>query len=59
MSQYKSYFGIGVNDTAAARTGIVFGMYTIGGVVGFIPSSIMPDLLGRKWTMITFNIILT
>ena len=59
MSQYKAYFGIGKNDAAAARTGIVFGMYTIGGVVGFIPSSTLPDLIGRKWTMVSANVVLT
>lgn len=57
MKQYKAHFGI--SPTQASRTGIVFGMYTIGGVCAFLTSSTMPDLIGRKWTIVAFNIILT
>ncbi|KAA1469980.1 general substrate transporter [Dentipellis sp. KUC8613] len=55
MAQYQHFFGL---KSAGAKTGIVFGIYTIGSLVGAIPSSIIPDKLGRRAAMFFGNAIL-
>ena len=53
---FQNFFGLGPGG--ASKTGIVFGMYTIGQVCAFIPLSILPDLIGRKYSMFIGNICL-
>lgn len=55
MTQYQKYFGL---VAASSKTGIVFGMYTIGQVVAFFPASYLPDRIGRRWSMLVGNVIL-
>ncbi|ORY30407.1 general substrate transporter [Naematelia encephala] len=55
MKQYQHYFGLA---SAGAKTGIVFGIYTVGQVVAFFPASYLPDRIGRRWTMLIGNVFL-
>ena len=55
MTQFQSYFGLA---GAADKTGIVFGVYTIGQVIAFFPASYLPDKLGRRWAMFIGNAVL-
>ncbi|EJD50722.1 general substrate transporter [Auricularia subglabra TFB-10046 SS5] len=55
MKQYQHYFGL---RDAGARTGIVFGIYTIGNLVGALPASYLPDRVGRRWSMFLGNLTL-
>ncbi|KAI0061709.1 general substrate transporter [Artomyces pyxidatus] len=55
MTQYQKYFGM---NAAGAKTGIVFGIYTIGSLVGAIPASYLPDRFGRRASMFIGNAIL-
>ncbi|KAI0044397.1 general substrate transporter [Auriscalpium vulgare] len=55
MKQYQHYFGL---KAAGAKTGIVFGIYTIGSLTGAIPASYLPDRFGRRVSMFTGNAIL-
>ncbi|KAH7100776.1 general substrate transporter [Auriculariales sp. MPI-PUGE-AT-0066] len=55
MKQYQRYFGL--ND-AGAKTGIVFGIYTIGQLCGAFPASYLPDKLGRRRSMFIGNLLL-
>ncbi|TFY81558.1 hypothetical protein EWM64_g2448 [Hericium alpestre] len=38
MAQYQQFFGL---SSAGAKTGIVFGIYTVGSLVGAIPSGML------------------
>ncbi|KIY67110.1 general substrate transporter [Cylindrobasidium torrendii FP15055 ss-10] len=55
MEQFRSYFGLA---DGAAKTSIVFGIYTIGSLTGTIPASYLPDRFGRRFPMFVGNIIL-
>ncbi|KAG9103833.1 hypothetical protein FRC06_007645 [Ceratobasidium sp. 370] len=55
MTQYQTYFGM---SSAGAKTGIVFGIFTVGALVGAIPASYLPDRLGRRASMFFGNSIL-
>lgn len=55
MKQYQHYFGLKV---ASSKTGIIFGIYTVGQVLSFFPASYLPDRIGRRYTMMLGNIVL-
>jgi len=55
MKQYQTYFGM---SDAGAKTGIVFGIFTVGALVGAIPASYLPDRFGRRASMFFGNAIL-
>lgn len=55
MAQYLHYFGM---SSAGAKTSIVFGIFTIGSLVGALPASYLPDRFGRRVSMFTGNSIL-
>ncbi|CCO31370.1 Lactose permease [Rhizoctonia solani AG-1 IB] len=55
MNQYQQYFGM---SGAGAKTGIVFGIFTVGALVGAIPASYLPDRFGRRASMFFGNAIL-
>ncbi|KZW03364.1 general substrate transporter [Exidia glandulosa HHB12029] len=55
MTQYQHYFGLA---EAGPKTGIVFGIYTIGNLVGAFPASYLPDRIGRRYTMFFGNLVL-
>ncbi|KAG8683726.1 hypothetical protein FRC08_014110 [Ceratobasidium sp. 394] len=55
MTQYQHYFGM---SSAGAKTGIVFGIFTVGALVGAIPAAYLPDRLGRRASMFFGNSIL-
>lgn len=55
MTQFQSFFGLA---SATTGTGIVFGIYTVGGVCAFFPNAILPDLIGRRYTMLWGNSLL-
>ena len=55
MSQWYNYFGLG---QATAGTGVVFGMYTVGTVSAFFPLAILPDKIGRRYSMFLGNLCL-
>ncbi|KDQ62665.1 hypothetical protein JAAARDRAFT_203742 [Jaapia argillacea MUCL 33604] len=55
MKQYQHYFGM---SSSGAKTGIVFGIFTIGSLCGVIPSAILPDKFGRRFTMFFGNAVL-
>ncbi|KAI9637512.1 general substrate transporter [Dioszegia hungarica] len=52
MKQFQTFFGLSI---AEKSTGIVFGMYT---VCAFFPTSILPDRVGRRWSMWIGNLCL-
>lgn len=41
-----------------ARTDPFKGIYTVGGVTAFLPNIILPDLIGRKYSMAYGNTLL-
>lgn len=55
MTQFQAYFGL---SGAAVKTGIVFGIYTVGSVCAFFPASVLPDMVGRRWSMFIGNVVL-
>ena len=55
MTQFKEYFG---PDRVEDQMNMIFGMYTVGQVCGFFPSIVMPDYLGRRWSMFIGNVLL-
>jgi hypothetical protein len=55
MQPFLDFFGF---EEAQASTGILFGMYTVGGVSGFFLNASLPDLLGRRKAMAISNSIL-
>ncbi|KAF8713259.1 General substrate transporter, partial [Rhizoctonia solani] len=55
MKQYQSYFGM---SESGAQTGIVFGIYTIGGLIGSFPAAYLPDRFGRRAPMFFGNLVL-
>jgi sugar porter (SP) family MFS transporter len=55
MAQYQHYFGL---SQAEAKTGIVFGIFTIGALCATIPTAIFPDMFGRRFSMVTGNAVL-
>ncbi|KAJ7288356.1 general substrate transporter [Mycena rebaudengoi] len=48
MHQYQTYFGM---TGSGAKTGIVFGIFTVGNFCGTIPASYLPDRFGRRFAM--------
>ncbi|KAK0188147.1 general substrate transporter [Armillaria mellea] len=55
MSQFQVFFGM---KDDAAKTSIVFGIYTIGSITGTIPAAYLPDKYGRRFPMWIGNAIL-
>lgn len=55
MRQYQEYFGL---SAAGAKTGLVFGIFTIGALCAMIPTAIVPDMFGRRFSMVLANAIL-
>ncbi|KAF8158376.1 general substrate transporter [Crassisporium funariophilum] len=55
MKQYQQYFGM---DGVGSKTSIVFGIFTVGSIVGVIPASYFPDRFGRRFSMWFGNAIL-
>jgi hypothetical protein len=69
MITFQSYFGL---EGASVGTGILFvslnfvrkfcltiqGIYTVGGVTAFLPNIILPDLIGRRYSMAYGNTLL-
>ena len=55
MDQFKNYFGPHRVDD---QMNMIFGMFTVGQVCGFFPSVVLPDLLGRRWSMVIGNVLL-
>lgn len=55
MITFQEYFGL---ESASTGTGILFGIYTVGGVTAFFPNIILPDLIGRKYSMAYGNTLL-
>jgi len=55
MLQWQTYFSLG---GAASKTGIIFGIYTVGQVVAFFPASYLPDKIGRRRSMFVGNCVL-
>lgn len=58
MLQFQSYFKLGTDGKGAKKTGIVFGIYTVGQVCAFFPAVVLPDRIGRRWTMFLANLLL-
>ncbi|KAJ7095888.1 general substrate transporter [Mycena belliarum] len=52
MKQYQTYFGM---SGSGSKTGIVFGIYTVGSFCGTIPASYLPDRFGRRFAMFAGN----
>lgn len=44
MKQFQTFFGLA---GAAPKTGLLFGIYTIGSLIGAIFASYLPDKVGR------------
>ncbi|KZT60194.1 general substrate transporter [Calocera cornea HHB12733] len=57
MSQFQNYFGI-PSSGGVPKTGIVFGIYTIGNVCSVFPNAYLPDRIGRRWSMFVGNLVL-
>ncbi|EJU06504.1 general substrate transporter [Dacryopinax primogenitus] len=57
MTQFQSYFGI-ASSAGVPKTGIVFGIYTIGNVCSVFPNAYLPDRIGRRWSMFVGNLVL-
>ncbi|KAF8073785.1 general substrate transporter [Lyophyllum atratum] len=55
MLQYQEYFGL---TGVGAKTGIVFGIFTIGSICGTIPAFYLPDRFGRRFSMFFGNLVL-
>ncbi|ORX38190.1 general substrate transporter [Kockovaella imperatae] len=55
MKQFQNFFGL---TSGSPSTGIVFGIYTVGGVTAFFPNIILPDLIGRRYSMLWGNTLL-
>lgn len=68
MRTFQNFFGL---ESATKGTGIVFvsnelvlqlltvqGIYTVGGVCAFFPNIILPDLIGRRYSMAYGNTLL-
>jgi len=55
MTQFQGYFGL---VSASTGTGILFGVYTVGGVCAFFFNIAFPDLIGRKYCMFIGNFLL-
>ncbi|KAG6918762.1 hypothetical protein DXG01_011953 [Tephrocybe rancida] len=55
MTQYQQYFHM---KTVGSKTGIIFGIYTIGSLSGTIPASYLPDRFGRRFSMFFGNLLL-
>ncbi|TDL26903.1 general substrate transporter [Rickenella mellea] len=55
MKQYQHYFGM---KAAGAKTGIVFGIFTVGSLCGAIPAGFIPDRFGRRVCMFVGNALL-
>ncbi|KAJ7755968.1 general substrate transporter [Mycena metata] len=52
MKQYQVYFGM---SGSGSKTGIVFGIFTVGSFCGCIPASYLPDRFGRRFAMFAGN----
>ncbi|KAJ7056462.1 general substrate transporter [Mycena amicta] len=52
MKQYQAYFHM---SSVGAKTGIVFGIYTIGQLCGTVPAMYIPDRFGRRAAMFFGN----
>jgi MFS family permease len=50
--------GLATNPNAVGLIGTMTGLFYAGGVFGCILNSWMADRFGRKWTVVTANIIL-
>jgi MFS family permease len=57
MIQWQTYFGL-TDSKGAPKTGIIFGIYTVGQVVAFFPASYLPDRIGRRRSMFVGNCVL-
>ncbi|KZT52563.1 general substrate transporter [Calocera cornea HHB12733] len=55
MVQYQHYFNL---QAASSKTGIVFGIYTIGQIASFFTCATLPDWFGRRWSMLIGNLCL-
>ncbi|EJU00509.1 general substrate transporter [Dacryopinax primogenitus] len=55
MVQYQQYFNL---QAASSKTGIVFGIYTIGQIASFLTCATLPDWFGRRWGMLLGNLCL-
>ena len=55
MWQYQQYFGM---SGVGAKTSIVFGIYTIGQLVGIFPAMYLPDRFGRRASMFFGNVMI-
>ncbi|KDQ11493.1 hypothetical protein BOTBODRAFT_147205 [Botryobasidium botryosum FD-172 SS1] len=55
MVQYQQYFGLA---SAGAKTGIIFGIFTVGSLCGALPAAYLPDKFGRRFSMFFGNAIL-
>jgi MFS family permease len=55
MTTWQKYFN---QAEAAKSTGIIFGVFTVGGVSSFFLSATLPDLIGRRKAMFVPNSIL-
>ncbi|CAK9783824.1 general substrate transporter [Cutaneotrichosporon oleaginosum] len=56
MTQFQEYFNLGVGG--ASGQGLVFGIYTVGSVVGFFPGIIIPDKFGRRWAQFIADLLI-
>ncbi|BEJ16575.1 hypothetical protein CspHIS471_0511800 [Cutaneotrichosporon sp. HIS471] len=56
MKQFQQYFGLG--EGGASGQGLVFGIYTVGSVVGFFPGIVIPDRFGRRWAQFIGDIMI-
>jgi MFS family permease len=56
---FFAYMGLGTNPHEAALIGAVTGLFYAGGIFGAVLNSIICDRIGRKWTTITAQIIVT
>lgn len=56
MDQFTSFFGLPA--TGSSGTGLVFGVYTIGGVAAALPASYLPDRFGRRLPILIGNVLL-
>ncbi|KDR82784.1 hypothetical protein GALMADRAFT_151830 [Galerina marginata CBS 339.88] len=55
MKQYQDYFGM---TGVGSKTGIVFGIFTVGSICGTVPASYFPDRFGRRFSMFFGNAVL-
>lgn len=57
-SQTARRLTLSSRQDALTGTNIVFGIYTVGNVVSFFPSILLPDWIGRRWAMFIGNAVL-